>query len=193
MARISKKIDVFSAGCVFHYVLSLGKHPFGDKFVRESNIIKNNYSLNQIDIIGEEAMEAKDLIKKMISKDPRRRPDSKMVLVHPYFWNPQMRLSFLQDVSDRFEVENRDPPSGLLKQLERGATKVLGPDWQKRCDKMLLEDLNQRRKYDGTSVQDLLRAIRNKVFFITIINRNTTTKIYQKTCKMFWVVYLMAT
>lgn len=38
--RVSKRLDIFSAGLVYYYVLSFGKHPFGDKFSRENNIIK---------------------------------------------------------------------------------------------------------------------------------------------------------
>ncbi|KAJ3221695.1 bifunctional endoribonuclease/protein kinase ire1 [Clydaea vesicula] len=160
--KVSKKIDIFSSGLVFFYVLSLGQHPFGDKFVREINILKGNYKLSSLDIIGEEGVEAKDLIKRMIEKDPKKRPDAESVLMHPYFWTKQQRLSFLQDVSDRFEVEERDPPSANLKILERGSNKVLGSDWYRRIDRILLDDLQKRRSYDGNSLRDLLRALRNK-------------------------------
>ncbi len=27
--RLTKAVDIFSAGCVVHYVLTRGKHPFG--------------------------------------------------------------------------------------------------------------------------------------------------------------------
>jgi serine/threonine protein kinase len=83
--RVSKRIDIFSAGCVFHYTLSSGKHPYGDKFTRESNILKvhildltlqGNYRLDEMDIIGEEKLEAKDLIKRMISRESKMRPDA---------------------------------------------------------------------------------------------------------------------
>lgn len=84
--RVSKRIDIFSAGCVFHYVLSFGKHPFGDKFSRENNILKGNYRLDQMDILGEEAYEAKDLVKRMIALASKKRPDAASILMHPYFW-----------------------------------------------------------------------------------------------------------
>ena len=34
------KADIFSLGCVFAYTLSGGKHPFGESYLRENNIIK---------------------------------------------------------------------------------------------------------------------------------------------------------
>lgn len=92
------------------------------------------------------------------------------MLTHPYFWPPASRLSFLQDVSDRFEVEPKEPPSPLLIRLEQNAHLVVGPDWYKRIDKSLLDNLGKYRKYDGASVRDLLRALRNKVLEPTIFD-----------------------
>ncbi|RKO93174.1 kinase-like domain-containing protein [Blyttiomyces helicus] len=160
--RITRAVDIFAAGCVFYYFLTGGGHPFGDRFGREVNIVKGNLRLDGLDLFGDEGVLAKDLIRRMIAKDPRRRPDAITVLLHPYFWTPTKRLSFLQDASDRFEIEERDPPSGLLKQLERGASKVVGPDWYRRIDRTLLDNLSKYRKYDGSTIRDLLRALRNK-------------------------------
>jgi hypothetical protein len=84
------------------------------------------------------------------------------VLSHPYFWDEQKRLTFLTDVSDRLESEERDPPSSLLKQLERGAVKIVGDNWSKKIDRLLQDDLAKRRSYEFSSVRDLLRAMRNK-------------------------------
>jgi serine/threonine-protein kinase/endoribonuclease IRE1 len=83
--------------------------------------------------------------------------------VHPFFWTPLKRLGFLQDASDRFEVMERDPPERGLVLLEIGAHDVAGVDWHKRLDKILIDNLGKFRKYNGKSVQDLLRALRNKV------------------------------
>ncbi|KAI8621051.1 protein kinase and ribonuclease [Chytriomyces sp. MP71] len=160
--RITKSIDIFSAGCVFFYFLTGGVHPFGDKFTREINILRGNHRLDRLDALLDGGVEAKDLIKRMIFKDPKKRPDSTAVLQHPYFWSSNKKLAFLQDVSDRLESEERDPPSAILKQLERGAAKVVGPDWTRRLDRRILEDMGKFRKYDGRTVQDLLRAMRNK-------------------------------
>ncbi|KAJ3195109.1 bifunctional endoribonuclease/protein kinase ire1 [Irineochytrium annulatum] len=159
--RITRKIDIFSAGCVFFYVLSGGQHPFGDRYGREQNILKNNHRLTKLDTLSD-GHEAKDVIRRMISRDYKKRPDAAAVLTHPFFWTSTQRLAFLQDVSDRFEVEERDPPSPLMKHLERGAQKAVGSDWQRKVDRVLIDNLGKYRKYDGSSVHDLLRALRNK-------------------------------
>ncbi|KAJ1559773.1 bifunctional endoribonuclease/protein kinase ire1 [Cladochytrium tenue] len=106
--RITRAVDVFSAGCVAFNILSLGGHPFGDRFSRESNILRNNYRLDRLDTLSGGGTEAKDL------------------------------------------------------QLERGAVKVIGLDWRKKIDGILLENISKYRKYDGSLIRDLLRALRNK-------------------------------
>jgi hypothetical protein len=83
--------------------------------------------------------------------------------MHPFFWNPGRRLAFLQDASDRFEIMERDPREPGLVALETGAAGIVGTDWQRKLDKMFIDNLGKFRKYDVKSVQDLLRALRNKV------------------------------
>ncbi|KAJ1544763.1 bifunctional endoribonuclease/protein kinase ire1, partial [Nowakowskiella sp. JEL0078] len=161
-AKFTKKIDIFSAGCLFYYIVTAGEHPFGDRFSREANVLRGAFKLDGLGEGGAEVWEVKDLIKHMISKDPQKRPNAEMVLRHPYFWTPSQRLAFLQDASDRFEIEERDPPSSLLRILERNNTRIIGHDWQKRVDRFLLENLGKYRKYDGATIRDLLRALRNK-------------------------------
>ncbi|ORX88917.1 hypothetical protein K493DRAFT_410752 [Basidiobolus meristosporus CBS 931.73] len=160
--RITRAIDIFSTGCVFYYVLSGGEHPFGDRFSREANILKGKYSLHRIDEMVEEGWEAKDLIERMISINPKNRPNAFTVMLHPYFWTPARRLAFLQDVSDRLEYEERDPPSPLLVKFEENRQMVVGLDWYKRIDRVFIENLGKYRKYDGSRIRDLLRVMRNK-------------------------------
>ena len=94
---------------------------------------------------------------------PIFRPDTTTCLIHPFFWTSARRLNFLQDASDRFEIMCRDPREMPLITLETGAYDVVGNDWHSRLDRVFVENLGKFRKYDGRSVQDLLRALRNKV------------------------------
>ncbi|KAL4887695.1 hypothetical protein BJY04DRAFT_204485 [Aspergillus karnatakaensis] len=164
--RATRAIDIFSLGCVFYYVLTRGCHPFdkNGKFMREANIVKGNFNLDELQHLGEYAFEADDLIRSMLSLDPRQRPDASAVLTHPFFWNPSDRLSFLCDVSDHFEFEPRDPPSDALLCLESVAEDVIGPDMDflKLLPKDFKDNLGKQRKYTGGKMLDLLRALRNK-------------------------------
>ncbi|KAI0372473.1 hypothetical protein BV20DRAFT_964066 [Pilatotrama ljubarskyi] len=160
--RLTKSVDIFALGCLYYYVLTNGLHPFGDRFEREFNILKNAKNLEGLERFGEEGAEGVDLITRMLSPEAYDRPDTTSCLLHPYFWDPGKRLTFLQDASDRFEIMCRDPKDPNLVALERGAYDVVGADWHSRLDKLFIENLGKFRKYDGKSVQDLLRALRNK-------------------------------
>ena len=46
--RVTKSVDIFSLGCVYYYVLSLGLHPFGDSIRRQINILSDEYKLDKL-------------------------------------------------------------------------------------------------------------------------------------------------
>jgi serine/threonine-protein kinase/endoribonuclease IRE1 len=162
--RATRAIDIFSLGLVFFYVLTKGCHPFdcGDKFMREVNIRKGKYDLTPLDVLGDYAFEAKDLIGSMLEAEPKKRPQASQVMAHPFFWSPKKRLNFLCDVSDHFEKEKRDPPTDALVNLEDNAPSVCGHDFLKPLGKEFVDSLGKQRKYTGTRLLDLLRALRNK-------------------------------
>jgi serine/threonine protein kinase len=145
-------VDVFSLGCVFYYILTLGEHPFGKWYEREANIMKGQANLQVL----ESFPDAMDLISSMIEIDPLKRPRSSILLNHPFFWPVAKRLEFLTEFSDRIEKESPDSP--VVLQLEKLS---LGK-WEKKLDSELIEDVGKFRKYDTSSVRDLLRLIRNK-------------------------------
>ncbi|KAN0122891.1 hypothetical protein V8E51_001217 [Hyaloscypha variabilis] len=162
--RATRAIDIFSLGLVFFYVLTKGCHPFdcGDRFMREVNIRKGSYDLTPLEVLGDYAYEAKDLISSMLARDPKQRPQAHQVMAHPFFWSPKKRLNFLCDVSDHFEKEKRDPPTAALIELESYAPSVCSTDFLKPLGKEFVESLGKQRKYTGTRLLDLLRALRNK-------------------------------
>ncbi len=81
--RYSKQSDIFPLGCVFTYVLSDGKHPFGDeKDLRQGNIKKGEYKLPEE---LRELPHAVELITAMLHSDPNQRPNIKQVLKHWFF------------------------------------------------------------------------------------------------------------
>lgn len=162
--RATRAIDIFSLGLVFFYVLTKGCHPFdcGDRYMREVNIRKNNFDLRQLEVLGDYSYEAKDLIASMLEPEPKRRPVARQVMAHPFFWPAKKRLNFLCDVSDHFEKEPRDPPSASLVELERNAPEVCRGDFLKPLGKEFVDSMGKQRKYTGTRLLDLLRALRNK-------------------------------
>ncbi|KAI1884104.1 hypothetical protein AGOR_G00222970 [Albula goreensis] len=89
-------VDIFSAGCVFYYVMSQGSHPFGKSLQRQANILLGAYSLDHLRPDRHGDMVAADLIEQMLSMEPHRRPSAESVLEHPFFWSWEKQLYFLE-------------------------------------------------------------------------------------------------
>uniref|UniRef100_A0A673ID31 non-specific serine/threonine protein kinase n=1 Tax=Sinocyclocheilus rhinocerous TaxID=307959 RepID=A0A673ID31_9TELE len=89
-------VDIFSAGCVFYYVVSEGHHPFGKSLQRQANILLSAYSLDHLDLNRHEDIVARNLIEQMLSMEPEKRPSADRVLKHPFFWSLEKQLQFFQ-------------------------------------------------------------------------------------------------
>ncbi|KAK6312196.1 hypothetical protein J4Q44_G00178600 [Coregonus suidteri] len=93
-------VDIFSASCVFYYVLTGGKHPFWEPNRRAGNIEDGKYNLDGLQKDKHEDIMAEHLIKYMVTKEPKWRPSAESVLEHPFFWSLEKQLQFFQGVSD---------------------------------------------------------------------------------------------
>lgn len=92
-------VDIFSLGCVYYYVMSNGMHPFGDAVKRQLNILSYERDLKLFsnpDMLDSTGVLAEELIKDMINREPIKRPTAKAILSHPFFWNAEKILNFLQ-------------------------------------------------------------------------------------------------
>ncbi|KAL8141013.1 hypothetical protein V2J09_007034 [Rumex salicifolius] len=157
--RQSRAMDLFSLGCVLFFCITGGRHPFGDSYERDANVVNNHKDLFLVDSIPE----AFDLINSLLNPNPDLRPKAVAVLHHPLFWNSDTRLSFLRDVSDRVELEDRETESDLLMALESVGFDALGGKWDEKLDNSFLENIGKYRRYKYDSVRDLLRVVRNKL------------------------------
>ncbi|XP_053654534.1 serine/threonine-protein kinase/endoribonuclease IRE1 isoform X2 [Cherax quadricarinatus] len=157
-SRPTCKIDIFSLGCVYYYMLTKGKHPFGPVLDRQSNIISGKFRLDDLD--QEKDGSCRVLIEKMVSSKPSERPPTSAILKHPFYWSPEKILGFFQDASDRVEKEGGD--SMVVMNLERGGVDIVHGNWRHHMHPIVAEDLRRFRDYKGRSVRDLLRALRNK-------------------------------
>ena len=159
LVKVNKSVDIFSLGCLFYYLITKGKHPFGDPLERQSNILKGEYSLTEM-YEDENLIIKANLIESMIVQDSEKRPSIESIVKHPVFWTPAVQLQFLQDVSDRIEKETKE--SEIIINLEKGGLDVVKGDWKRHITPDLQADLLKFRSYKGRSVKDLLRSMRNK-------------------------------
>uniref|UniRef100_A0AC34QNQ1 Endoribonuclease n=1 Tax=Panagrolaimus sp. JU765 TaxID=591449 RepID=A0AC34QNQ1_9BILA len=159
-ASVTCMADVFSLGCLYFFVLTNGKHPFGDALRRQDNILKGEYNLGALTQPDTSFnIAAMNLIETMIQPKTKTRPTLKVVLTHPMFWSNERQLQFFMDVSDRIEKE--DENNDVVQRLERYGARVTR-NWHAEICNPLREDLRKFRSYRTHSIRDLLRALRNK-------------------------------
>jgi serine/threonine-protein kinase/endoribonuclease IRE1 len=65
----TRAMDLFSLGCLIFYCITKGKHPFGEYYERDMNIIKGNFDLFVVDHIPE----AVHLISQLLQPKPEDR------------------------------------------------------------------------------------------------------------------------
>lgn len=87
---------MFSLGCLFYYVLSEGKHPFGEALRRQANILSGDYQLHDLKGENVQVELARMLIAKLVSGIPDERPPANVVYIYPLFWKQGQILTFFQ-------------------------------------------------------------------------------------------------
>ncbi|XP_076139093.1 uncharacterized protein LOC143122151 isoform X3 [Alosa pseudoharengus] len=99
-SRYKRSTDIQVAGMLVYYILSGGKHPFGDPVRCHGNICDGKYTLQDLN-----DEEVKDLVESMLNIIPKERPRITEVLKHPYFWEEDRKEMFLREVGNVGEVE----------------------------------------------------------------------------------------
>ncbi|XP_048331712.1 serine/threonine-protein kinase/endoribonuclease IRE1b isoform X2 [Ziziphus jujuba] len=157
--RQTRAVDLFSLGCVLFFCVTGGKHPYGNNYERDANIVNDRKDL----FLVENMPEAVDLFNHLLHPNPDLRPKARDVWHHPFFWSSEIRLSFLREASDRVELEDRENGSKLLNALESTATVAFNGKWDEKLESAFIDNIGSYRRYKFNSVRDLLRVIRNKL------------------------------
>ncbi|ODM91465.1 Serine/threonine-protein kinase/endoribonuclease IRE1 [Orchesella cincta] len=84
--------DIFSLGCVFYYVLTNGKHPFGGQVMRNANILIGKHEIDPQRLSCSAAENVK-IITLMISKDVKLRPSCLVLLSSSIFMNHEDKIT----------------------------------------------------------------------------------------------------
>lgn len=104
---------------------------------------------------------ANALIMNMTKVDPNHRMTAQRVTTNPLFWEAEKVLNFIVDISNK--LEKRDSLSEEIRnEMKATVGDIVGDDWMQKLDKAIVHNLQQRRGYKGNSMEDLIRAIRNK-------------------------------
>ena len=159
----TQQSDVFSLGLVLHYLLTLGKHPFGTEgepaHVIERKIAEMPPNLDPL--LGPEAISC---LHTLLAKNPAKRPPAAYLNQHPFLWSDRKKIEFLKAVGDQPEAAYpaRNPNSELERRLQASVRVRLGT-WNVVIPQIYQEmtEAWTQKKYRTDKLIDLIRFIRN--------------------------------
>lgn len=164
-------VDIFSLGCVFYFVATLGGHPFGPisdmKSCQHCIISQNYFTLSgfQADRFKDflnVAFMAEDLIGEMILFTPADRLTASDILDHPLLWSSSQMLKFFHMIGDCVDDELNPSIVAFKEMLESEADTVFGESWMDKLHKAIRGDVKGFKKKKG-ELCSLLRVVRNKI------------------------------
>ena len=158
--------DVFSLGLVLHYLLTLGKHPFGREN-EPAHVIERNIVLNPPNLDRALRAEVTGFLNTLLPKHPSTRPPAKYLIQHPYLWSDRKKIEFLKAVGDQPEAAY--PAEHVNSELERRLQKtptgrnVDIHSWHHKIGTLYEEMIIawKRKNYRTDKLIDLIRFIRN--------------------------------
>ncbi|ODM88907.1 Serine/threonine-protein kinase/endoribonuclease IRE2 [Orchesella cincta] len=87
--------DIFALGCVYYYVMTDGKHAFGDSVRVQVNILDGKSLINITEVLHC-CVQNVLFVRLMISSNPKSRPSCSTLLATPMFWTDNRRTQFLE-------------------------------------------------------------------------------------------------
>ena len=162
----TEQSDVFSLGLVFHYLLTLGKHPFGIEgepaHAIERRIVEMPPTLDQA--LDPEAISFLQILR---TKNPSKRPPAAYLNQHPFLWSDRKKIEFLKAVGDQPEAAKatEHPNSELERRLQTTNTgqQFRFLTWDQFIVEIYQEMIRvwKQKKYRTDKLIDLIRFIRN--------------------------------
>ncbi|XP_045190179.2 serine/threonine-protein kinase/endoribonuclease IRE2-like [Mercenaria mercenaria] len=157
-----KRSDIFPLGLIFYHIATDGRYVF----INQGDIQSGKADFTYIS--GNDPMLR--LLRHMLAPRPEDRPFTDGIMKHPALWSTEKTLDFFDNTSNLL----MDRTVSLTCSIEQNAVNILRGDWRVHLTPAVENSLfphistyNRRGRnqnqpsYDKTSVQSLLRAIRN--------------------------------
>ncbi|XP_031549468.1 uncharacterized protein LOC116287002 [Actinia tenebrosa] len=184
--------DVFSCGLLLHYILIVKKHAFSPvdcankselqiHLETEANVLRDNREGWGHSLFPE----ATDLITCMLDNVKTKRPTATEALAHPMFWPKKKKMEFLIAVANQPEIEcpraKRVPPLTPVEiDLEKSFSTIITEETWDHSGyvnmPIIHAEMKRKRKYDTSSVIELVRLIRNTHAHISEDKRPTAIR-----------------
>jgi serine/threonine-protein kinase/endoribonuclease IRE1 len=156
--RLTKAVDIFSVGCLVHYMLSDGLHLFGDGIDIERNISRGHAV--RLKEFAMQQPEASALVEAAVHLDVCERLPLSQLSEHVFLWDDERRLLMVEVVSDCCEHNLL-----LAQDLDSRAARVFNTSngWVTSVDRKALGGVldGGHRRYHSSKLSDLVRFMRN--------------------------------
>jgi serine/threonine protein kinase len=179
----STAVDIFSLGCVFHFILT-GGHPFGEILHLkgcQDNIMSREYEPTFAELYehhsAHQASMAEDLIRRMICSNAADRIQSQKIKEHPFLWSKMEMRNFFIRLGNYVKDKDNSNVSSFKKKLEEDASAVFDGNWLQKLHPVARRDV---KDYEGDKICSLLQVIRNKIEHFEQIRNKELRKIYSR-------------
>ena len=162
----TEQSDIFSLGLVLHYLLTLGKHPFGTED-EPAHVIERKIAEMPPQLDKALGSETTSFLQILLTKDPSKRPPAAYLNQHPFLWSNRKKIEFLKAVGDQPEAVNptMNPNSQLEGRLQTTYTgqQIRISTWDHIIPQIYQETTRawKQKKYRTDKLIDLIRFIRN--------------------------------
>ena len=150
--RYKKKSDIQVVGMLSYYVLTKGKHPYGNPMLRTGNILKGEFNLNALNDPN-----AEDLIEWMLQDNPEKRPNVDECLNHPYLQTAEKNFKFITHVGNEKEIKTNCKDCPIVERLNKNSN---FKNWKSQIEDDVMNYMSTHTKYKEDAAQ-LLRFVRN--------------------------------
>lgn len=154
----NKQSDVQVLGMLLYYILTGGKHPYGENNLAIHVSIQQNWP--DIKYVGGEV---NDLLSNMMCTSQDTRPGIGDLLKHPYFWADEKRLRFvliagsdvLRDM--KLGVPTFGGTGGtMIDIINAVGSDTFANDWMSLVDPVIMKEMRSFRQYKNTLVELVL-------------------------------------
>lgn len=162
-------MDIFSAGCIYYYVITGGSHPFEDKNDSDGMRISHNIARYKpffdLSKVGQNFLGDIRIIQKMVSKDPKCRPPAEALLCHHIFWSKQKGLDFISCVSDILSRNKCNMKRFCIERANDNYSKALYTkhNWKQLLSPMVQHEI-ANKKYGNKFVLGITKAVQTFLF-----------------------------
>lgn len=150
--------DIFMLGCIYYYIITNGLKLPRIKDKNQEPKFLGTIQSYQAKNKSSDVVLCLDIASKMTCYMKNKRASTELILKHPFFWSTEKLLNYIIEVAVRIEEKDKT----FFTKLESKRKHVVGNDWKKGLED-IYEDISNKREYNGSSVIDLVKAIRNRI------------------------------